>query len=500
MNKSIASLLKENGPCLTSDLIKSLVENGVNEAAARQRIIRASSEYKRLAGIRLEKNARFIYLEEHYGSALFWENLEKAFSKGGKSYWAAISTLKARGGRCPKYMFPAISGAPIHRKKQLSPDNILDRLISIQLLKETSDSESGENFIEFNPHSYSVVPLERTKADLIAEYVALHGIRDYARKVGFGSYNKFNMRGDEAPPTVSGVQWDISAPSYMRPLVSVNNGNKKPGFFVCDLNLHKPIDVDQVVAFIRKHDMASAPKAVAPIMPFIVGDVFLEDAYSVARQSGIVAVTISQMFGEEIAKSLRELIKLLTDTGATVSVNPDHLYIVMNGLTKIEGAANRLRGALFELAVGILVKDVEGGYLHTGFKRTDYETGQKTEIDVLLDRDKEDILVIECKSKIPGLKVTKDVVKEWFSTKVPIRKKILLQEKRYKDRKFRFELWSNGLFENDALEWFNNQKLQYDTHSMAIRDGKAMKVYAQNSHNPSVRNILREHYFKHPLN
>lgn len=38
---------------------------------------------------------------------------------------------------------------------------------------------------------------------------------------------------------------------------------------------------------------------------------------------------------------------------------------VMRTLSKIEGASANLRGALFELVVGSLVKDVEGGQSQT---------------------------------------------------------------------------------------------------------------------------------------
>lgn len=75
----------------------------------------------------------------------------------------------------------------------------------------------------------------------------------------------------------------------------------------------------------------------------------------------------------------------------------------MHTLTKIEGAAGNLRGALFELAIGSLAKDIEGGFLLVGEKRRGLFTGREAEIDVLLDRpDQKPVLIIECKSKIPG--------------------------------------------------------------------------------------------------
>lgn len=499
MSSTVVSLLNKHGPSLTSEIVAYLVAEGVSNAAARQRVTRAQSQYTRLAGVRLEKNTRFIYLDSQYGSPEFWKALERSFEKSGRSYWAAIVGLRARGGRCPKSLFATVCGAPIARKRQLSPERILERLSSIQLLKDVPDSDFRETTIELNPMSSVGVPEARSNAILIAENVALQAVLEYARKIGFGSFNQFNLRGNETPPIVSGVQWDLSAPSYIRPLVSKSGAGLKPGFFVCDINLNEPIGLDAVKVFIRKHDMASAPAAVAPIMPFLIGDVFTDEGFSLARKSGIIATTISHLFGVDVAKALRDLIGLLANMGATVAVNPEHLYRVMAVLTKIEGAANNLRGDLFGLAVGALVRDVEDGFLLTGEKKTDFETGRKAEIDVLLDDKKAPVLVIECKSKIPGTRVSQDEVKKWYSDRVPLIHKILSVESRYYEREFRFELWTNGLFDDDAEKWLKKQKRKFAGYSVGWKNGKKMQSYARKAQSSSIRKILNEHYFKHPL-
>lgn len=477
-----------------------MTEQGVSPAAARQRITRAQSDYKRLAGLRFAKNARFIYLDDQYGNHDFWDAIERAFKSSGPSYWGAVVGLKARGGRCPKSLFPSICGAPLARSRQLSPERILERLEAIQLLEEEFDDVSDQSFIQFRPHGYPKSPDALIKATLLAEYVALHSIRDWARRIGFGSYGKFRMRDDLEPPIVSGITWDLSAPSYMRPLTSVRKGSLRPGFFICDINLNGPIGEDLVALFVRKHDMASAPINVAPILPFLVGEVFTQDAFDLARQAGITATTIADLFGKETAKALRDLIGLLSNAGATAAVNPDHLYQVMTALTKIEGAANNLRGALFELAIGSLVKDIEDGYLLTGQTRKDYSSGRSAEIDVLLNRpDGIPVLVIECKSKIPGARVTRDEVEKWYSDRVPLIYNILSADPRFIDRTFQFELWSNGPFDAKALEWLTSKDTEFGAYSVGWKDGEMLKEYAKEASSGTIRKMLNEHYFLHPL-
>lgn len=500
MSTSVSDLLEKIGPCLTSELAKAMVDGGLSDAAARQRITRAQEEYTRLAGLRFAKNARFIYLEDQYGTRQFWEAIERAFRSSGTAYWGAVTGLRARGGCCLKSQFPVVCGAPLARTRQLSPDRLLERLCAIQLLEEHEDAESGDVYVRFNPHSYRKDSEAQLKATMLAESIALQAVRDWARKLGFGSYGKFKLRGETELPVVSSIAWDMSAPSYMRPLARMEGGAIKPGFFVCDINLRALTTEDEVGLFVRKHNLASAPKNVAPIMPFLVGDVFSQRAFDLARQSGIAATTIESLFGRDTAKALRDLIGLLSNSGATAAVNPGHLSDVLNALTKIDGAANNLRGAVFELVIGSLAKDIEGGYLVVGDKRHELLTGRKAEIDVLLDRpDDQPVLIVECKSKIPGAIVSLEEAQHWLGDRVPLICTILEQDSRYDGRAFHFELWSNGPFNTDATSWLKDQPSDYGRYTVSWRDGAALKTYANGAQSSAIRKILKEHYFLHPL-
>ncbi|MBK1623103.1 hypothetical protein [Afifella marina] len=493
MPNEVSSILAQTGPCLTSDVIEVMVSRGLSESAARKRVQRALPDLGRLAGIRFHKNARFIYRQDDYGGRSFWDGLEKACHKAGKAYWGTIVTLKAHGGRCPIALFPRITGMPAARQRQLSPTRILQRLSEINLLVEVSESEDETGFVEFLPHIYPKEPIAVTNAVMLAEYVALQGIKEWARRIGFGSYGKFALRLEDPQPIVSGISWDLTAPSYFRPLVNATGGKVKPGFLVCDINLRSVVDIDEVDAFVRKCDMASAPAGVGAIMPMLVGYVFSASGLELAKKKGILAVTLENLFGSELAKSMRALIQMLTDAGATAAANPDYLMEVMSRLTKIEGAADNLRGALFELIIGSLVKDVEGGFLKTGERRLDVE------IDVQLDRgDEAGMLVIECKSKAPGARVSEKDVKRWYENRVP-RIHELLTAGRTDSKPFRYELWTNGSFTDSAIDWLKRQPYDLHGYSVGWRDGTALKEYADQARNASLRKMLNEHYFRSAL-
>ena len=496
MTVNVRDLLSQIGPCLTSRLIEIMVDQGLSSEAARKRIERAGG-IKRLSGVRFEKNAKFIYLEDQYGDAKFWGALEAAFKISGKAYWAVIVGLKRRGGACPKSLFPRICGAPTRRQKQLSPEVVLERLINIHLLKEIQDEKTGETWISFNPYCYQVsAPSLEQRAIVIAENIAITAIADWARKLGFGSYGKFALRNDEPPPVVSGITWDISAPSYVRPLVSAPDGEIRPGFFVCDVSLGHQISDQEVEVFVRKYDMAASPPKVAPIMGFLVADGFAQAAYDRARSMGIIAATTAQLFGQDIAKALNDLIKVLSDTGKTAAINPEHLENVMSRLTRIEGASANLRGSLFELVVGNLLVAVTGGYLTIGRKLT-----RIAELDVVVDlADENRSIIVECKAKMPGAMVSLHEVQRWYSNRVPvINEAIRPHEINYVDRKIEFELWTNGTFHPAAIKWLEQQQTQFDKHTVAWRDGADIKQYSQHDKvSPHTRGILKDYYFKNP--
>lgn len=497
MSPDFLKLLRSKGPGLTSDFIDEMVKDGASPATARKRIQRAEGSYQRLAGLRFEKNARFIYLDEQYGTRTFWERFEQACKRSGKSYWATITMLRAKGGSVPETLFPRITGAPLARTGQLSPQRILERLEAVNLLKRVSEGE--RDYVQFNPAHFGQDDLNAVLANEIAEAVALQGIMDWARRIGFGSYSKFQLRGGETYPAVSGVVWDLTAPSYMRPLVSVSAGSARPGFVVCDINLRGEIEENEALAFVRKCDMAAAPQKVPPIMPMLVGHVFTAEALQTLKGKGILAITLRNLFGEELAETLKELVVMLTDLGAKISGNPDLILKVMKTLSKIGGESDNLRGALFELVVGALVKDVEGGYLTTGQRRTDLASGRKVEIDVQLNRGEEKgVLVVECKAKNPNARVSEAELQKWYDDRVPLIHSILSNDTR-EPRKFEFELWTNGEFTKSGLTWFDAQQKQFEGYTVAIKAGSDLKAYARRAANPSLRDTLNEYYFRSAL-
>lgn len=498
MPNEISRWLQKNGPALTMELISALTEKGINAGTARKRIQRARGEYKHFEGVNFEKNAQFIYLEYQYGTRKFWKKFEEACYQAGKSYWDTIVTLKSRGGIIPFSLFPRVAGTPAIRKGQLAPQIIFERLSRIGLL-ETFE-ENKNKYIQFKPLFYHRNSLSLMRAKELTEKIVLSGVKDWARKIGLGSYDSFAMR-YESEVLVSNISWDLSAPSYIAPFRSIQNKSIMPGFIVCDINLmHDAIEKSEAEAFLRKYNLAIAPQKIRPILPMMLGHRFEQEAFSLLKSKGILAITLKDLFGDGLSEALHDLVKMLTDLGKKISADPNCLIAVMNKLSKIEGAANNLRGDLFELIIGALARDIEGGYLETRSRHTDPATGRSAEIDVQINRGTDKgILVIECKAKSPRAMVSEKDIKKWYQDRVPLIFSILSNGGKHTKEPIRFELWSNGRFVNSGLSWLKQQKTNLGNYTVDWKDGEKLRTYASKAKNAKLRNMLNEHYFRNAI-
>ncbi|WP_210187777.1 hypothetical protein [Bradyrhizobium sp. Rc2d] len=118
---------------------------------------------------------------------------------------------------------------------------------------------------------------------------------------------------------------------------------------------------------------------------------------------------------------------------------------------------------------------------------------------MLLDKpDDKGVLVIECKAKIPGARVTLEEASKWRDDRVPLLHKILRHESRLAGKPFTFELWTNGPIDPDAVKYLKAYPPSQD-YAVAWKDGAAIKPYVDKASSPAIRRAMGEHYFHHPL-
>lgn len=499
MTDIVQATLKRLGPCVSTVLVAALVkDHGLSAENARQKVSRAKS-IKKLAHVLFPHRARFVYLQSDYGSPEFWRALTHELLANSVSYGGGLAALMARGGAMPVGHFAIACGAPVAQRGHVSPVGILERLKAAQLVRTVDEPGIGE-CVELSQQSASdAFELARMRARLRTEEVLLDAVKDWARNLGMVSYDRVELRDENGrQPKVGTFHWDLAGPSYLGPLAQrLKNTKPKPGFLVCDVLLGVNVSADQLRPFINKCTTLRSLHKVGACLQIFVADGYTPEAYALAKQQGVMPATPASLFGLEVAKALRELAELLQDVFPRAD-SLEKIDAVFAQLSHIEGAANNLRGALFEYLVAEIVRTTSA---HTSIQVNEVlrtEDGS-AEVDVLMEHRDNTIRFIECKGYRPGGTIPDDMVKRWLHDRIPLLRKAAADNPFWQKCRLEFEYWTSGTLSPEAEAMIaaaakNTRK--YGIHLVSARDLAAIGLETNNT---ALKNTLQEHFLAHPL-
>lgn len=498
--RSIEDILKSEGPCLSSRVSQVLVADGLAADTARKRVERAGGSVRKLDGLPFPKGVRFMFLDGQRGARAYWSALIRDIALAGPAYGPALAAVLARGGIVPERHFPVICGSPISQKGQISAAAVLERLLSAELLHRIQAVGIGtcislKDGLHLNAQDDAAL-----SARLRTEAVLLAAVHDWARKLGLASYDSIRIRDvGDGPPQVGTFLWDLSGPSYLRPLVRrTAEGKLNPGFLVADVVAGGTLDEAAVAAFVRKCTLVGSLPRLPPLFPVLVGDAFTKEAFRLGRSHGVMMATPELLFGREVAQALASLLHTLTKAAAMAVEKPEVVDALFNSLSQIEGAASNLRGDLFELLVGHCVVKLEDGSIDIGKKVIDPK-GRGAEIDVFRIKEYREVWGYECKARAPTQVTTLQDVETWLTEKLPRIHGWAANEARFQDCTFHYEFWTCGTFAPDALQRLAAAKAATSRYAIGWKDGTAVRQYAARLKPKSVLNMLDQHFFNHPL-
>jgi len=494
---TIENLLKELGPSPSSKVKELLVSGGLSEEAARQRISRSRGVVRRLASIGLPKREGFLYLDSQYGSSAFWNSLVNAHTQSNSAYGVAIQSLMVRGGVIPEEFFKIISGSPHKLKKHISSDSVLKGLISCKLVKLEEDEEFGRCVVVDAKGTLEYSQINSLKSKLLVDDVVITAVYDWARKMGLASYSAIKKRELSSVPKFGQFGWDITAPSYISPLCGFENEKKIPGFIAIDV-ISSIVNSAGAKYFIKKCQLIRSIKNMRPFVGMLVADRFSKNAFQLGKSFGLIFTTPEILFGNETAESIRNLSLTLENAAAIAVKNPDQVLSLLNSLSKIEGSAINLRGALFELIVGHLVYKGEGASIDIGVKVRN-TNGDHAEIDVRRVKGDHELAIYECKGYQPSTKVDAHEIDRWISQKIPIIRSALLEESRFMNVNMSFEYWTSGEYSEEAITLLKKKSSETKKYKIDWKDGRDILEYARNIKSQSMVDALNQHYAKHPL-
>lgn len=208
------------------------------------------------------------------------------------------------------------------------------------------------------------------------------------------------------------------------------------------------------------------------------------------RKRGFIIGTTSNLFGNEIAEALRELISTLCHAAAAVAQDPDSVFDLLSRLSKVEGASLNLRGVVLEFIVGRLFS--LKGYNIDIRQKVRASNGQEAEIDVKARNPKE-VVCVECKAKAPGKPVELEEVKEWVEEKLPRIKNWLGQFPSLPQQK-RFEFCISGNYTEEAEEYADNVARQHRKQPISFLTGREIVDELRDYKQTSIVRIFDEQF------
>jgi Holliday junction resolvase-like predicted endonuclease len=497
MNDFVESFLETHGPCLSSEVTDHLVKSfAISPAAARKRVSRLAGKVRRLGYVTFPRKARFLYLEQQFGSPRYWGNLVEALMQTNSAYGHAIAALRQRGGAVPDGHFPIVCGAPVAQKKHLSPESIFTRLSEAGLLKRVALPGLGDciSIVQADGYYDVFAPMVRTR--LITEGFLLTAVSDWLKKLGIVSYDKVATREAETLPRVGTFAWDLTAPSYLGPMAKTGkDGKVKPGFVVCDVYLGERVTVDGVRPFIKKCRTLRSLRNIGPCLQIFVAGKYEGEAFQLLKENGIVPATPANLFGEEVAEGLLELSNVLNKAAHALTINPAEFDTLFKKLGKIEGAATQLRGTLFEyLTADILRRNGAHVMMNRIYKAKE----KKAEADVIAVRGNISVTFIECKGHSPYGETPDEEVKRWLQHSVPVFFKAIKEHPDWKNLEVKFEFWATAPLTANSLAMLKKAKAEINPARYTIewRLGPDIHTICKKTKDHGLTMAFRKHFMK----
>jgi hypothetical protein len=484
---TVLRILQQIGPTRSSEVVRRLVkENHLTQEAARKRVSRAQEPVKRIKGIRLPNNERFLYLDEQFGKEEFLESFSKTFKEAGTSAGRALYGLEAYSGTIPESLFATISGAPTFKTKgQLLYSSVKEQLQRNRLIYLDMDPIYNEVISLWNSEGLT----DYIRARLQVESIVLSILRSWIAKIGMASYNKVHIRG-EKPPTFGPCQWDLVGPSYIRALVEYKKGQAKNGFIVGDILLDKEVNLSDIKPFLYKCDLILNQKTHRPFIAMFIADRFSLDALNELRKRGILIASPSTLFGDETAKALHNLVNTLKNAAAAIINNPESVFEIVSRIAKLEGASFNLRSVALEFIVARLYS-LEG-YNIDMRQQVRAKDGKLSEIDIKAVRADE-VVCVECKGIAPGNTVKREDIADWIKTSLPVIKDWLKRMESLPN-KIRFEFCTSGRFDPDAESFVENIKARHKKMPIAFTEGRDIIARLRKLNQNSIVKIFNEHF------
>jgi hypothetical protein len=497
---SVYDRLKDDGPCLSSDLVAAMIEEEkISAATARKRVSRADERIGRVYNLFPRKTV-FLYIKEYFGSDEYWLKLTEALLQANAAYGKALASLIQRGGIVAEPFFHIACGAPLALKKHISSVTLVEQLLRAQLVERQFIPGSGTCIALAKGEGMYDGAMANLRARTAAEDIFLAGFETWCKNLGLISYEKARLRSLESnpQPQVGTFCWDLTAPSYLSAITQrKSDGAQKPGFLIADILFDSDVTESGVLAFITKVEVVKNLKNVGACICFFIAESYTKEAFVLLKSKGIVPATPETLFGKDVASGLRLLIQTLTEAGQQ-AIDPDTLEKLFAGLKKFEGATGNLRGTLFEYFAADVLGRTRNSIRVRLNEKIRNPGGQESETDVLVESHGKTYF-IECKGYAPYALVSEEEITRWLTVRIPTTFKYSLTHHDWKNTSIHFELWMTGKISEKSRSEIEKIANSVKKYTVSVKFANDIKAEVKSTGDKKLINIFNQYFLSHPL-
>jgi hypothetical protein len=471
-------ILTKKGPLLSSTLV-SLIEKQekIGKNTASQKLTRDNSILK-IKGF-YTSGQSFCYLESHINQPDFFIKLSKTMEENGKKYWYCLNAIRMTGGIISQKFLECYTNYPILPLTSHIPfKEVLQKFVQNKILIFNDNyyllsPRFNQSFLNFSQYS----TIEMIKEDI------LNNFHTFTRNTGFISFNSGQTFSEFGK-----LNWAFKG---LCPVSGVKS-NGKFGFVLADILFGHSIFEKDVLFFIEKLKTVQSFKNTSRILPFLLVDDLEPKALELLKKNGVIVCFIKELFGQKYADTLKDLVGILNNAGASLKKEPEKYLDLIIELKKYNnGLANNIKGTLFEFVIGHFHSIKSNSSIELG--REIFENNGKHEIDVLaIYNDR--VVFAECKAT--KSKINKEKIDKWTSEKIPAFRSWANKQETWKNKKLEFEYWSTSGFDEEAESNLKKIKSTANTICISYFTGNDIRIKTVEMKNKKLKEAVDNYFLK----
>jgi DNA-binding Lrp family transcriptional regulator len=386
-NNQIVTILNENGPLLSNELINKLsITYDISHATARTRIKRASdANVISVSPVAFRNNSRLYFLKKQSIKNKVTEIMTAIDSPESRVF----NALAIEKGFLFWNEFCKITACSLNEMPyQKSAERVAQNLEALNIINIVNSDNLNDKYIKFSPEykqsHFSSADLESRKRNLNLNISLLEELISWLERISMVGWNTGRVSDCGNLLDFNNYPFDAVGFSYILGLYRTdkkdslyNPSMEKAGSPVLvDCIVHRATEVFDIAAFIKRIENVNGPinhnkNPYFKILPIFFVTFIKSDARDLAKQKGIIIIPIKEVFDNNILEVLEKILKLPTED---ITLDPlEEILAIMkivspeeNGDAEQEknvfdGKFNNLKGIVFNFVVAYIFSEL--GYV-----------------------------------------------------------------------------------------------------------------------------------------